>query len=152
MAWVEKRDGSLLFVISTPGTEPRDLADGRGRHNSHPRLRSQPNADSPFLHKSPASNAPPPISPSTPANKVSYTQLIQSATAIMHSAAAFASTSAVFAVARCSSSSTNTVASNTSAHSHSHSDSSESSCVLHSAPQCCHCGWRGAHSPNCPFR
>ncbi|KAI0050587.1 hypothetical protein FA95DRAFT_1486911 [Auriscalpium vulgare] len=21
-----------------------------------------------------------------------------------------------------------------------------------SAPQCCHCGWRGSHSPNCPFR
>ncbi|KAI9566307.1 hypothetical protein HD554DRAFT_2025693 [Boletus coccyginus] len=20
------------------------------------------------------------------------------------------------------------------------------------APQCCHCGWRGAHSPSCPFR
>ncbi|KAL4070255.1 hypothetical protein J3A83DRAFT_4241505 [Scleroderma citrinum] len=20
------------------------------------------------------------------------------------------------------------------------------------APQCCHCGWRGSHSPNCPFR
>ncbi|KAF9446508.1 hypothetical protein P691DRAFT_673485 [Macrolepiota fuliginosa MF-IS2] len=22
----------------------------------------------------------------------------------------------------------------------------------HSAPQCCHCGWRGSHSPTCPFR
>ncbi|KZV71025.1 hypothetical protein PENSPDRAFT_651056 [Peniophora sp. CONT] len=21
-----------------------------------------------------------------------------------------------------------------------------------SAPQCCHCGWRGSHAPNCPFR
>ncbi|KAK0204489.1 hypothetical protein DFS33DRAFT_1258667 [Desarmillaria ectypa] len=21
-----------------------------------------------------------------------------------------------------------------------------------SAPQCCHCGWRGAHAPNCPFK
>ncbi|EIM92420.1 uncharacterized protein STEHIDRAFT_143789 [Stereum hirsutum FP-91666 SS1] len=21
-----------------------------------------------------------------------------------------------------------------------------------SAPQCCHCGWRGSHSPTCPFR
>ncbi|EGN93539.1 hypothetical protein SERLA73DRAFT_145169 [Serpula lacrymans var. lacrymans S7.3] len=21
-----------------------------------------------------------------------------------------------------------------------------------SAPQCCHCGWRGSHSPSCPFR
>ncbi|TRM58425.1 hypothetical protein BD626DRAFT_404727, partial [Schizophyllum amplum] len=21
-----------------------------------------------------------------------------------------------------------------------------------SAPQCCHCGWRGAHSPDCPFK
>ncbi|KAF8838692.1 hypothetical protein BDN67DRAFT_971169 [Paxillus ammoniavirescens] len=20
------------------------------------------------------------------------------------------------------------------------------------APQCCHCGWRGSHSPSCPFR
>ncbi|KAF8799905.1 hypothetical protein BYT27DRAFT_7200887 [Phlegmacium glaucopus] len=27
-----------------------------------------------------------------------------------------------------------------------------SSCVNHSSPQCCHCGWRGSHSPNCPFR
>ncbi|KAK7453423.1 hypothetical protein VKT23_011690 [Stygiomarasmius scandens] len=23
---------------------------------------------------------------------------------------------------------------------------------VHSAPQCCHCGWRGAHAPNCPFK
>ncbi|KAF9235380.1 hypothetical protein BU15DRAFT_51444 [Melanogaster broomeanus] len=21
-----------------------------------------------------------------------------------------------------------------------------------SAPQCCHCGWRGSHAPTCPFR
>ncbi|PBL04107.1 hypothetical protein ARMGADRAFT_43255 [Armillaria gallica] len=21
-----------------------------------------------------------------------------------------------------------------------------------SSPQCCHCGWRGAHAPNCPFK
>ncbi|KAF9495613.1 hypothetical protein BDN71DRAFT_1447278 [Pleurotus eryngii] len=21
-----------------------------------------------------------------------------------------------------------------------------------SAPQCCHCGWRGSHAPNCPFK
>ncbi|KAI5835184.1 hypothetical protein K523DRAFT_228843, partial [Schizophyllum commune Tattone D] len=21
-----------------------------------------------------------------------------------------------------------------------------------SAPQCCHCGWRGAHAPDCPFK
>ncbi|KAN0121633.1 hypothetical protein V8E52_003529 [Russula decolorans] len=27
----------------------------------------------------------------------------------------------------------------------------EGSCVNHSAPQCCHCGYRGSHSPNCPF-
>ncbi|KAK0207265.1 hypothetical protein IW262DRAFT_1420648 [Armillaria fumosa] len=20
-----------------------------------------------------------------------------------------------------------------------------------SEPQCCHCGWRGAHAPGCPF-
>ncbi|KAI0830897.1 hypothetical protein BC628DRAFT_1356106 [Trametes gibbosa] len=27
------------------------------------------------------------------------------------------------------------------------------SCVLSaSAPQCCHCGWRGAHAPSCPFK
>ncbi|CAA7264948.1 unnamed protein product [Cyclocybe aegerita] len=26
-----------------------------------------------------------------------------------------------------------------------------SDCINHSSPQCCHCGWRGAHSPNCPF-
>ncbi|EKM49575.1 uncharacterized protein PHACADRAFT_265118 [Phanerochaete carnosa HHB-10118-sp] len=19
-------------------------------------------------------------------------------------------------------------------------------------PQCCHCGWRGSHAPNCPFK
>jgi hypothetical protein len=19
-------------------------------------------------------------------------------------------------------------------------------------PQCCHCGWRGAHAPDCPFK
>ncbi|KAH7923784.1 hypothetical protein BV22DRAFT_1014654 [Leucogyrophana mollusca] len=24
--------------------------------------------------------------------------------------------------------------------------------VNHNAPQCCHCGWRGSHSPSCPFR
>ncbi|KAI0931639.1 hypothetical protein AcW2_000483 [Taiwanofungus camphoratus] len=24
--------------------------------------------------------------------------------------------------------------------------------VNHSAPQCCHCGWRGAHAPACPFK
>ncbi|GBE77271.1 hypothetical protein BKA93DRAFT_733954 [Sparassis latifolia] len=22
----------------------------------------------------------------------------------------------------------------------------------HSSPQCCHCGWRGAHAPTCPFK
>ncbi|KZP12250.1 hypothetical protein FIBSPDRAFT_669306, partial [Athelia psychrophila] len=21
-----------------------------------------------------------------------------------------------------------------------------------SGPQCCHCGWRGSHSPTCPFK
>ncbi|KAK0467580.1 hypothetical protein IW261DRAFT_1518906 [Armillaria novae-zelandiae] len=21
-----------------------------------------------------------------------------------------------------------------------------------SVPQCCHCGWRGAHAPGCPFK
>jgi len=26
------------------------------------------------------------------------------------------------------------------------------SIVDHSAPECCHCGSRGYHSPNCPFR
>ncbi|KAF8167218.1 hypothetical protein B0H34DRAFT_680875 [Crassisporium funariophilum] len=30
--------------------------------------------------------------------------------------------------------------------------SETSSCVNHSSPQCCHCGWRGSHSPNCPFK
>ncbi|KAI0784222.1 hypothetical protein C8Q75DRAFT_736356 [Abortiporus biennis] len=24
--------------------------------------------------------------------------------------------------------------------------------VNKSAPQCCHCGWRGAHAPTCPFK
>ncbi|KDR85918.1 hypothetical protein GALMADRAFT_393053 [Galerina marginata CBS 339.88] len=32
-----------------------------------------------------------------------------------------------------------------------HGASSPSSCADHSSPQCCHCGWRGSHSPNCPF-
>ncbi|KAI9454902.1 hypothetical protein BJY52DRAFT_1122446 [Lactarius psammicola] len=27
----------------------------------------------------------------------------------------------------------------------------ESPCINFSAPQCCHCGWRGTHSPTCPF-
>ncbi|KAH9982306.1 hypothetical protein BGW80DRAFT_1151648, partial [Lactifluus volemus] len=27
----------------------------------------------------------------------------------------------------------------------------EGSCINFSAPQCCHCGYRGSHSPNCPF-
>ncbi|KAI0249521.1 hypothetical protein BJV78DRAFT_1129608 [Lactifluus subvellereus] len=27
----------------------------------------------------------------------------------------------------------------------------EGSCINLSAPQCCHCGYRGSHSPNCPF-
>ncbi|KAF9264450.1 hypothetical protein L218DRAFT_863105 [Marasmius fiardii PR-910] len=31
-------------------------------------------------------------------------------------------------------------------------DSTGSSCSFHSAPQCCHCGWRGSHSPTCPFK
>ncbi|KAI0354657.1 hypothetical protein OH77DRAFT_1496607 [Trametes cingulata] len=26
-------------------------------------------------------------------------------------------------------------------------------CLLSaSSPQCCHCGWRGAHAPTCPFK
>ncbi|KAH8094734.1 hypothetical protein BXZ70DRAFT_356494 [Cristinia sonorae] len=33
----------------------------------------------------------------------------------------------------------------------SHTTSADSSCVNHGAPQCCHCGWRGAHAPTCPF-
>ncbi|KAL4251291.1 hypothetical protein ABKN59_006757 [Abortiporus biennis] len=32
-----------------------------------------------------------------------------------------------------------------------HSESS-TACVNHGAPQCCHCGWRGAHAPTCPFK
>ena len=31
-------------------------------------------------------------------------------------------------------------------------DTTTGSCVDCSAPQCCHCGYRGTHSPNCPFR
>lgn len=27
-----------------------------------------------------------------------------------------------------------------------------SSTTLNSSPQCCHCGYRGSHSPNCPFK
>ncbi|KAF8224879.1 hypothetical protein L208DRAFT_1409387 [Tricholoma matsutake] len=25
-------------------------------------------------------------------------------------------------------------------------------CIDYSAPQCCHCGYRGSHAPTCPFR
>ncbi|KAF8346097.1 hypothetical protein F5887DRAFT_962637 [Amanita rubescens] len=31
-------------------------------------------------------------------------------------------------------------------------DDSDLSTVNYSAPQCCHCGYRGAHSPTCPFK
>ncbi|ETW86746.1 hypothetical protein HETIRDRAFT_41255 [Heterobasidion irregulare TC 32-1] len=31
-------------------------------------------------------------------------------------------------------------------------DSDEHPFANFSSPQCCHCGWRGAHSPTCPFR
>ena len=34
--------------------------------------------------------------------------------------------------------------------SHTHCD--DHSCVNQSSPQCCHCGWRGSHSPQCPFK
>ncbi|KAG0706661.1 hypothetical protein DFH29DRAFT_136082 [Suillus ampliporus] len=30
--------------------------------------------------------------------------------------------------------------------------SDDDSCMNFNAPQCCHCGWRGSHSPSCPFR
>ncbi|TFK21276.1 hypothetical protein FA15DRAFT_672714 [Coprinopsis marcescibilis] len=30
--------------------------------------------------------------------------------------------------------------------------SSPAACTNDSAPQCCHCGWRGSHSPDCPFK
>ncbi|KAG1825290.1 hypothetical protein EV424DRAFT_1320188 [Suillus variegatus] len=30
--------------------------------------------------------------------------------------------------------------------------SDDDSCFNFNAPQCCHCGWRGSHSPSCPFR
>ena len=38
--------------------------------------------------------------------------------------------------------------------SHHTSTTESSSCVNYSggAPQCCHCGWRGAHAPTCPFK
>ncbi|CAL1694666.1 unnamed protein product [Somion occarium] len=39
----------------------------------------------------------------------------------------------------------------TSNHNHQRADNSSSS-VNHNAPQCCHCGWRGAHAPTCPFK
>ncbi|KAI9066447.1 hypothetical protein FKP32DRAFT_1589515 [Trametes sanguinea] len=28
----------------------------------------------------------------------------------------------------------------------------ESCTLAASSPQCCHCGWRGAHAPTCPFK
>ncbi|XP_006453874.1 hypothetical protein AGABI2DRAFT_63000 [Agaricus bisporus var. bisporus H97] len=36
----------------------------------------------------------------------------------------------------------------------SHSDATFSGCPVdsESSPQCCHCGWRGTHAPDCPFR
>ncbi|KAA1471465.1 hypothetical protein DENSPDRAFT_776601 [Dentipellis sp. KUC8613] len=34
----------------------------------------------------------------------------------------------------------------------SRTDADEHPCIDASSPQCCHCGWRGSHSPNCPFR
>ncbi|KAG2066659.1 hypothetical protein BDR04DRAFT_1106317 [Suillus decipiens] len=30
--------------------------------------------------------------------------------------------------------------------------SDDDSCINFSGVQCCHCGYRGAHSPTCPFR
>ncbi|KZT30977.1 hypothetical protein NEOLEDRAFT_1054402 [Neolentinus lepideus HHB14362 ss-1] len=30
--------------------------------------------------------------------------------------------------------------------------SQQDTCINYSSPQCCHCGWRGGHSPNCPFK
>ncbi|KIJ97040.1 hypothetical protein K443DRAFT_681826 [Laccaria amethystina LaAM-08-1] len=33
-----------------------------------------------------------------------------------------------------------------------HKESDSNTCVNHSSPQCCHCGWRGSHAANCPFR
>ncbi|KAI6030014.1 hypothetical protein EDC04DRAFT_2572637, partial [Pisolithus marmoratus] len=35
-------------------------------------------------------------------------------------------------------------------HHHHHTD--QRPLVNHNAPQCCHCGWRGSHAPQCPFR
>ncbi|KAI0082318.1 hypothetical protein K474DRAFT_1655700 [Panus rudis PR-1116 ss-1] len=32
---------------------------------------------------------------------------------------------------------------------HHHHSSAPVNC---NAPQCCHCGWRGAHAPTCPFK
>ncbi|EIW64460.1 uncharacterized protein TRAVEDRAFT_25623 [Trametes versicolor FP-101664 SS1] len=33
-----------------------------------------------------------------------------------------------------------------------HGPDSESCLLAASSPQCCHCGWRGAHAPTCPFK
>ncbi|KAG1840718.1 hypothetical protein DFJ58DRAFT_708226 [Suillus subalutaceus] len=33
-----------------------------------------------------------------------------------------------------------------------HISSDDDSCMNFSSNQCCHCGWRGSHSPSCPFR
>ncbi|KIY45563.1 hypothetical protein FISHEDRAFT_49051 [Fistulina hepatica ATCC 64428] len=35
---------------------------------------------------------------------------------------------------------------------HTHVLSAPSTPVNDSSPQCCHCGWRGEHAPDCPFR
>ncbi|KIY46835.1 hypothetical protein FISHEDRAFT_28679, partial [Fistulina hepatica ATCC 64428] len=33
-----------------------------------------------------------------------------------------------------------------------HSTALSHSICIHRSPQCCHCGWRGSHAPDCPFR
>ncbi|KAG9309070.1 hypothetical protein JVU11DRAFT_10952 [Chiua virens] len=33
-----------------------------------------------------------------------------------------------------------------------HANDDSHTFVNANAPQCCHCGWRGAHAPSCPFR
>lgn len=37
-------------------------------------------------------------------------------------------------------------------HTHNYTVEPQMACLAHNAPQCCHCGYRGAHAPNCPFR
>ncbi|KAF8971888.1 hypothetical protein BDZ97DRAFT_1152505 [Flammula alnicola] len=141
------------FVISTFGTEPTGpCADWDATNSflakafSHGQCRSEPSRE---IHKRAlifASHLSPiPYNFIAFQHQSSLCSLTQTQTTLieMHSAAAtFTTTTAVVASTHHQSSSTSATA----------ISSESSSCINHSSPQCCHCGWRGSHSPNCPFK